>query len=206
MSVHQLHSCSAVAPDVTIKLVETEEERFKAMLVRAIVYMHEQQCPYAEEFDLNDHAASQVIGLADDGEPVLTARLRYFNAFAKIERLAIRPGYRARGHGRRLLAYLLGVCRGKGFTRFYLHAQVRLTAFYERFGFRVVGEQFSFSDHGYVEMMLDERAEHPQPARKIGARPMALNRPENRMDLAGPLERGAIQGAPADAPQWRVRR
>ncbi|MEB0043348.1 MULTISPECIES: GNAT family N-acetyltransferase [unclassified Pseudomonas] len=173
-----------------IKIVESEEERLKAMLVRAIVYMHEQQCPFNEEFDLNDHTATQVVGLLA-GEPVLTARIRYFNGFAKIERLAIRAEYRRRGHAHQLLSFLLDICRQKGFSRFYLHAQIHLESFYAGYGFRSAGSQFSFSEHGYVEMVLEEDASFPQPSRHIGYHPMALNRPENSLHTAGPLEQRA---------------
>lgn len=172
---------------LNIKIVECEEERLKAMVVRAIVYMHEQQCPFVEEFDLNDHTATQIIGL-EGGEPVLTARIRYFNGFAKLERLAIRSEYRGRGYGHLLLSFILKVCRQKGFLKFYLHAQARLQDFYEGYGFRAVGGQFSFSDHGYVEMVMDEGSQVAQPSLKIGRNPMFLNRPENNLSVAGPLE------------------
>ncbi|BCL74705.1 acyltransferase [Jeongeupia sp. HS-3] len=183
-------------PKLTIKIVESEDERFKAMLVRAIVYMHEQLCPYSEEFDLNDHTATQIVGLTDEGEPVLTARIRYFNGFAKIERLAIRKEYRGYGYAHRLLSFVMNVCRQKGFTRFYLHAQARLQSFYEGYGFRVVGDDFSFSEHDYIEMEMNEREHHVQPSRHIGQAPMHLNRPENNAHHAGPLEHGLFQSPP----------
>lgn len=197
-SVHPYITAFASLSPLTIKIVESEEERLKAMLVRAIVYMHEQQCPFNEEFDLNDHTATQVIGLAD-GEPVLTARIRYFNGFAKIERLAIRSEHRGRGYGHQLLSFVLGICRQKGFSRFYLHAQARLQPFYEGYGFRAVGGDFAFSDHGYVEMVMNEAARQAQPSLHIGSQPMALNRPENSMGTAGPLEQRAT--APVRQPR-----
>ncbi len=201
MTIHQIRASRSAAPRndtpaLTIKIVESEEDRLKAMLIRAIVYMHGQQCPFREEFDLNDHTATQIIGLINDAEPVLTARIRYFNGFAKLERLAIREEYRGRGYGHQLLAFLLSICRQKGFSRFYLHAQARLQPFYEGYGFRAVGGEFSFSEHGYVEMTLDEREHFPQPSLNIGSRPMALNRPENSMNSAGPLERAANEDHP----------
>ena len=170
-----------------IKIVESEEERLKAMLVRAIVYMHEQKCPFDEEFDLNDHTATQVVGLIA-GEPVLTARIRYFNGFAKLERLAIRIEYRGQGYARQLLTFLLHIGRQKGFSRFYLHAQVQLESFYSSYGFRKAGTHFAFSDHGYTEMVTEEESPHAQPSAHIGVQPMLLNRPENNFHAAGPLE------------------
>ena len=197
MTIHQFHyfphgtSPRNEASDLTIKIVETEDERLKAMLVRAIVYMHEQKCPFHEEFDLNDHTATQIIGLSAEDEPVLTARIRYFNGFAKIERLAIRSEYRGNGHAHRLLSFMLHLGRQKGFARYYLHAQARLQPFYEGYGFQTVGGDFAFSDHEYVEMMLDDGEQPVQPSQHIGSWPMALNRPENNLHRDGPLERRA---------------
>jgi predicted GNAT family N-acyltransferase len=193
--IQQILSDADRGEPLQIKIVESEEERLKAMMVRAIVYMHEQQCPFGEEFDLNDHSATQIIGLTQDGEPVLTARIRYFNGFAKIERLAIRSERRGQGHAHQLLAFILGTCRHKGFTRFYLHAQERLKPFYEAYGFRAVGGQFAFSDHGYVEMVMEERERFPQPWLQIGSQPMLLNRPENNPFTMGPLEHRASESA-----------
>jgi predicted GNAT family N-acyltransferase len=183
---------------ITIKIVENEEERLKAMLVRAIVYMHEQQCPYNEEFDLNDYTATQIVGMVS-GEPVLTARIRYFSSYAKLERIAIRTEYRGRGYAHQLLQFLLSLCKQKGFSRFYLHAQERLRSFYARYGFKVIGEKFGFSDHAYVEMVLEEATKQIGIEQKIGRFPMLLNRPENNMKSAGPLERDNIFAVQQDA-------
>jgi predicted GNAT family N-acyltransferase len=168
-----------------IKVVQNEEERLKAFIVRSIVYIHEQNCPYDEEFDLNDFSATQILGQIN-GEPVLTARIRYFGSFAKLERLAIRPQYRGIGYGHLLLKFMLDFCREKGFHNFYLHAQERLQAFYEGYGFKRTGDPFAFSDHGYIEMCasLDLAA----PGALFGQNPMIMNRPEGAWGLAGPIE------------------
>jgi len=192
MTVYQLYPPTSQSDDLVIKIVEDETERLKAMLVRAIVYMHEQKCPFHEEFDLNDHTATQIIGLSATGEPVLTARIRYFNGFAKIERLSIRSEYRGKGYGHQLLRFALQLCRQKGYSQFYLHAQLRYERFYGEYGFKVVGGNFGFSDHDYTEMVLtDDEQVQPQPSAHIGIAPMILNRPENSPYASGPLEHRA---------------
>lgn len=183
--------------NLIIKVVENEEEKLKANLIRAIVYMHEQNCPFEEEFDLNDFTATQIIGIIGE-EPVLTARIRYFPNVIKMERLAIRNEYRGRGYGHQLLRYLISFGLKKGYTHFYLHAQTQLKRFYENYGFNVVGEKFEFSDHEYIEMKADlstlkiqSNAIHVDMTACIGEIPMYLNRPEGRLDEKGPLERGS---------------
>jgi predicted GNAT family N-acyltransferase len=185
---------------LTVKVVENEEERLKAFVVRAIVYIHEQSCPYDEEFDLNDFTATQIVGLVN-GEPVLTARIRYFGKLAKLERLAIRPEYRGKGYGHQLLQYMLWLCQSKGFNSFYLHAQSRLEPFYNQYGFKRDGENFAFSDHEYIGM----RAELPSLEDRGGLRaddPMVINRPEGRWSVPGPIEKSLERLAAPAAPEF----
>lgn len=170
---------------MNIKVVENADELMKAFLVRAIVYMHEQDCPYEEEFDLNDYSATQIVGLIGP-EPVLTARIRYVGRAAKLERLAVRDKYRGAGYGHKLLKFLIMFCQKKGLNRLYLHAQARLQPFYESYGFRRVRDDFNFSDHAYVEMVVDLPAR--LDALSLDDAPLVINRPEGRLDQPGPME------------------
>src|SRR5208283_3516984 len=61
--------------------------------IRAAVYMAEQDCPFAEEFDGNDHCATHFLGFVDN-EPAGCLRARFFHDFVKLERLAVRKSYR----------------------------------------------------------------------------------------------------------------
>jgi predicted GNAT family N-acyltransferase len=182
---------------IRFKVVANAEERQQAYAVRAIVYLGEQNCPWPEEFDGNDDAATQILGLRGD-EPVATARIRWFGTFAKLERLAIRHPHRHLGHGHDLVDYLLALCREKGFAKAYLHAQRRLEGLYRAHGFAVVGRPFAFSDHDYAEMVADL---DPDPAAiTLADGPMIINRPEGAWWDAGVLERRAPRAAPPSAP------
>jgi predicted GNAT family N-acyltransferase len=136
---------------LTIKVVENNEEFNKIIIVRAIVYMHEQNCPYDEEFDLNDFTATHIIGLIDN-EPILCARIRYIDESAKLERLAIRPSFRGKKYGHKLLQFLIEFCKKKGFNKIFLHAQKRLVPFYRSYGFSLIGNGLRIpvqTDHGF---------------------------------------------------------
>jgi predicted GNAT family N-acyltransferase len=61
--------------------------------VRSAVYIAEQECPFAEEFDGNDHCATHLIGFIE-GEPAGCIRARFFHDFAKLERLAVLKKFR----------------------------------------------------------------------------------------------------------------
>jgi len=168
-----------------IRIVKNEQDLAKAFAVRAIVYMHEQRCPYDEEFDLNDFTATQIVGTLN-GDPILTARIRYFSGFAKLERLAIRPEHRGKGFGHSLLQFMLNICEQKGYREFYLHAQKRLKPFYERYGFKTIGDSFSFSDHDYLEMYANQTVSPVHLT--LAAGHMVLNRAESSCLSVGPLE------------------
>lgn len=172
--------------ELNIKIVENMEELLMAFTVRAIVYIHEQSCPYLEEFDLNDFTCTQILGTIGS-EPVLCARIRYFGQTAKVERIAVRSEYRNKGYAHELLRYIISFCENKGFDDFYLHAAVRLEAFYNSYGFKKVGGQFGFSDHDYIEMRRTQPSLEPKALQIVD--PMIINRPENNPTQCGPLER-----------------
>lgn len=176
--------------NLKIKVVSNHDEMLKASLVRGIVYMHEQNCPYDEEFDLNDFTCTQIIGLLQN-EPILTARIRYFGHFAKFERLAIRSQFRGLGYGHLLIQFMLELVKQKGISQCYLHAQKRLASFYNQYGFNSIGEEFTFSDHDYIEMVCSLK-EH-EPVFNIGQNPHIINRPEGFWHTQGPIENSLMR-------------
>ena len=180
-------------PIKLVRIAQTIEELMQVFVVRAIVFMGEQQCPYAEEFDGNDFTATQILGLIDD-EPVATMRVRYFCNFAKLERMAVRAEYRKSRIAFDLIRFGLGLCRQKGYRKVYGHSQERLVLFWGRFGFKPMNTpDFVFSDHRYVELECDLEP-HPDPL-TIDTDPMVLNRPESEWDRLGVLDQSAIRPA-----------
>ena len=165
-----------------------------AFAIRAGVFMVEQNCPFAEEFDGNDHTATHIVGYMD-GEPAAALRIRYYADFVKIERLAVLPRFRGSLVGRETVAYALEFCRRKGYRRMYGHAQKRLLKFWGQFGFEPIAgaAPFVFSDHDYIEV-AGELAPHPNPL-TIGASPYVFVRPEGAWDTPGILETSAKRGA-----------
>ncbi len=77
----------------TVTVVRTHDDLAKVMSIRSAVYMAEQVCPYQEEFDGNDFAATHLLGYVGD-EPAASIRIRCFADFAKVERLAVRHEHR----------------------------------------------------------------------------------------------------------------
>ncbi len=180
------------AKALSVTIARTMEDVMRVMTIRSAIYLGEQECPYEEEFDGNDFAATHLIGYVGN-EPAACLRVRFFADFAKIERLAVRKEYRNTRLSFQLVRAGIELCRMKGYRRLYGHAQKRLQNFWGRFGFRTFegGRELVFSDFDYVEMVLDTTP-HPK-AITIGVDPYMIIRPEGRWHVPGILERSAIR-------------
>ena len=173
---------------VSFRTARCADDMTMVVAIRAAVFLSEQECPFHEEFDGNDFAATHVLGFYG-AEPVATMRIRYFGDFAKLERLAVRREYRRYWIGSKIVRFAKEHCARKGFTRAYGHSQKRMYDFYRRGG-AVARElaTFAFSGHEYVAMAEDL----PRPADALheDCDPLVLNRPEGDWDRPGVLETG----------------
>jgi predicted GNAT family N-acyltransferase len=176
------------------EVAATGDDVEKALAIRAAVFLVEQNCPYAEEFDGNDRTATHIVGYVD-GEPVATMRIRYFADFAKLERLAVLPRYRRTLIAKELVDTAVNFCRRKGYRTVYGHAEKHLVKFWSRFGFKVLPKNYSltFSDHDFIEM-YGELDPHPNPL-TMHSDPYLLVRPEGHWDEPGVLDRSAARRA-----------
>jgi predicted GNAT family N-acyltransferase len=196
----QVSSGSMAAADepaqrqLSCRLAYTIEDLMKVFTVRAATYMHEQQCPYAEEFDGNDFCAAHFIGLIGD-EPAGCIRVRFFAGFVKIERLAVRHEFRRSRLAFHLVRHAIAFSRRKGYVMAYGHCAADLIPFWRRFGFEAMPDKapFAFSGVVYHEMIAKLDAEPACIA--IGQDPYVLVRPEDRWDSPGPLDRSRSRHA-----------
>jgi predicted GNAT family N-acyltransferase len=185
------------APRTTTRVSRTIEDVMKVFSIRAATYMHEQACPYEEEFDGNDFCAAHILGEVD-GEPAGCIRIRFFGDFVKIERLAVRAEFRSSTLAFRLVRAAFDYCRAKGFRKAYGHARHDLVNFWSRFGFEPIAGRpaFAFSDVDYVEM--EAPVSPSNDVIGIGRSPFELIRPEGAWDQPGPLDRSATRGSKGD--------
>lgn len=182
---------------IEIGVARSMEQVLQAFAVRSATYMAEQDCPYAEEFDGNDFAATHLIATVD-GEIGGCARIRWFGDFAKVERMAVRPQFRQTRVAFRLARFAIDHCRRKGFRRIYAHSRADLLPLWKMFGLTPMPgrEPFSFSQTAFREVYCDLP---PDPAAiRFGADPMVTNRPEGCWDQPGPLDRTAMRRSLAE--------
>ena len=135
------------------KIVSAYDELLKVHMVRAIVFMAGQQCPYHIEIDEHEYSSLHILGELD-GEPVAAARLRFVDGFAKFERIAVREPWRGKGIGHRLVDYMMQVARQHGFEQMKMHAQQYLIDFYRKHGFEPRGDVFKEADIDHVLMIM----------------------------------------------------
>ena len=172
-----------------------------ALAIRAAVFVGEEGCAYAEEFDGNDACALHVLCFVD-GEPAGTLRLRFFAGFAKLERVAMRREFRGTGATGPLVDFAMELVRDKGFSHVYGHIRRGMESFWTaktaRYGgFRRMGDEHdvSFSGISFTAMVLDL----PPSDSPLGfsSGPDVLNRPEGDWARPGVLEASARGGPPA---------
>ena len=121
---------------IEVMVVKDMSAMMQAMAIRSAVFIGEFGCSHGEEFDGNDFSATHIIAHVD-GEPAGAMRLRYYNDFVILERLAVLPGFRRGRFGGRGVAYALAtfgfnLSRMKGFKRFVGFSVLGLEQFWGR--------------------------------------------------------------------------
>lgn len=188
---------AANEPQLSFRVARGVEDMLQVYAVRSIVFVNDQQCPFAEEFDGNDFAATHVLGYLGD-EPVATLRLRFFADFVKLERVAVRKEYRKHQVAVHMIRYAMSICSQKGYKRLYGHIERRLMKFWTHFGFverpdHQERERLVFSDREYVEAFC-ELEDSPDRV-TVDSSPYVINRPEGEWDKPGVLDYSANREA-----------
>jgi predicted GNAT family N-acyltransferase len=136
-----------------LRLAESSSDVLKVMVVRGIVFIEEQGVSWEGEIDEYEDSCVHVLGEAG-GQPVAAGRLRFMDdGRCKIERVAVRPAWRAQGIARAMVSFLLEEAVGRGYNEFLLHAQVYLEEFYKGFGFHRKGAIFNECGIDHVLMV-----------------------------------------------------
>jgi len=124
---------------VTTRVVSSLDERQMVVAVRAAVFLGKPGWDYAHTFDPNDHCATHILAFVDR-EPAGTVRVRCFNNFARIERIAVLPEFRSLAVLNALARSALRLCRKKGYAQVSGLAYPHLVKFWSRHGGRVSGD------------------------------------------------------------------
>ena len=108
--------------------------------IRIRVFVEEQNVDPTLEYDHEEESHFYLLYV--DGKPVATARWRETDKGIKLERFAMLKEFRNKGLGSELLKAVLKDVRNLKRT-IYLHSQLMAVSYYERAGFKKVGDIFT---------------------------------------------------------------
>jgi predicted GNAT family N-acyltransferase len=124
---------------ISVQKVSGEQQLSQVLALRKAVFVDEQGVPASLEYT-GDETAHHFLA-TDSGRPCGTARWRKTAGGFKLERFAVLPEYRRKGVGAALLTAVLADLPDDP-VPVYLNAQLTAVPFYERYGFKRVGELF----------------------------------------------------------------
>ncbi|MCX7286762.1 MAG: GNAT family N-acetyltransferase [Rhodobacterales bacterium] len=135
--------------------IEVTRDIATCRALRREVFIEEQGVSEADEVDGLDEMAIHLVAF-DGDSPVGTARILVKGETGKIGRVCVRALARGTGLGAALIGAALEELRQQpGVILATLGAQTRATGFYEKLGFRVVGEAFIDAGIPHRQMVLD---------------------------------------------------
>ena len=129
-----------------------KKEIEKCFNIRKEVFVKEQKCDPKDEYE-NEEESIHFL-LLDNKEPVATSRYRKTQFGIKMERFAVLASKRKKGYGLKILNFMIKDLSNNEDIK-YLHAQVQVVGFYEKVGFKKIGEQFDEVGIMHYKMILD---------------------------------------------------
>ena len=139
--------------ELVIKKVDTKKELNEAFDIRKKVFVEEQNVPEELELDEFEEIAEHFIAYLNKN-PIGCARIRIFNNFVKLERIAILKEYRNKGYGSQLTKYLIDKITKDTQKDVIIHSQEYAKNFYKKFGFKIIGNPFYEAGLKHVKMVL----------------------------------------------------
>ncbi len=123
--------------------------------IRETVFSREQGYPESKLFDEKENSAD-FLALFEGGKAVGCGRFykESENAY-HIDNIALSDTIRGKGLGRRLIAALIDECKKNGAVRVTVGAKSEAVGFYEKCGFKVIGEKFKDENFTRVPMAVD---------------------------------------------------
>lgn len=140
---------------IKVRRIDSGVDMGAAFAIRQKVFVEEQKVDTDLEYDEYEGVAKHYLASVEE-LPVGTARWRETDKGVKLERFAVLEEYRDKGAGTALLKDVLADVQGLGLP-IYLHAQVQVVPFYEKFGFRAVGDEFIEADIRHYKMIYEGR-------------------------------------------------
>ena len=122
----------------------------QAFNIRNQVFVIEQSVDKEEEYEFEEESIHFI--LFKNNQACATARYRETEYGIKLERFAVLKEYRGLGYGMDILLEMLEDIKELSKTK-YLHAQVQVVPFYEKAGFKKIGDIFEEAQIMHYKMI-----------------------------------------------------
>jgi len=139
---------------IRVEKISSSEQTEQAIYIREQVFVLEQNVPKEDEYDAYENESVHFLAYFEN-VPCGTARWRFTEKGIKLERFAILKEYRDKKIGKAILEKVLDDVKKhpkNSNKALYLHAQVQVVGFYEKFGFQKLGEPFEECDIWHYKM------------------------------------------------------
>jgi len=133
-------------------LFDNKVEIEKCFRIRKEVFVLEQECDPKDEYEYEEESTHFLF--TDNKIPVATARYRKTQFGIKMERFAVLANKRGKGYGLIILKHMINELKDINSVK-YLHAQVQVVEFYEKVGFKKIGDKFDEVGIMHYKMILD---------------------------------------------------
>jgi len=141
--------------NIEITVVDANSQDFeKCPAIRRAVFIIGQNVPEDLEIDgLDKNSIHYMISI--NHTPVGTARVRYLDKKAKIERVAVLSEYQGHGIGKKLMQFIIkDIKKSNSVTQIVLSSQVHAIPFYQRLGFNVCSEEYLDANIPHKDMAM----------------------------------------------------
>ena len=138
--------------DIDVKIVKSPSEKELVLTIRKDVFIRGLNIPEHLEIDENEDVATYVLAYIKNN-PVGTARWRKTEKGIKLERFAVLDKYRSNGIGAKITKFILNNL--KETQPIYLFAQESAIKFYEKLGFKSIGNLFEEVGIKHQKMICD---------------------------------------------------
>lgn len=143
---------------IEIKRIKADYPEFELVKeIRKNVFVKEQGALFDEEFDRYDGEDSDTdfLLLYDEGKAVGTARLVHDNYF-KIGRIALMKSCRGKGYGALIVSEITALAFKNGAEKVFVDAQNYAVPFYEKIGFKVIGDEITDRGLPHIPMSINK--------------------------------------------------
>lgn len=138
-----------------IRFAKTQTDLETALNIRRTVFIEEFNVPEdieLDEFDSIDSRCEHILVLHKNA-PVGTARCNLVSeGKLKIQRFCFLPEYRKNGFGKMLLNFIETEFTKRGYSYFFLEAKFSVHTFYEKCGYKKVGDVFPEANVPHIKM------------------------------------------------------